>query len=137
MAQKHVVARVSDFEGTDRKLVEVKGRPVVIFKLGEDWFGMLNRCPHQGGSLCAGKLISWVESDAPGEFRMSREGEILRCPWHGWEFDIRTGENCARPGKYRSRQFGVSVVTKEEAEEVGNLEKFDVSQEGDFVVVEM
>ncbi|MGR3321111.1 MAG: Rieske (2Fe-2S) protein [Pseudooceanicola sp.] len=137
MARKHVVAKVSDFDGTDRKLVEVRGRPIVIFRLGEEWFGMSNRCPHQGGSLCHGTLISYVESDAPGTFTMSRKGEILRCPWHGWEFDIRTGESCARPAKFRSRQVGVSVVTSEEAETVGNLEKFDVSREGEYVVVEM
>lgn len=135
--ERHVVARVSDFDGTDRKLVEVKGRPIVIFRKGEEWFGMLNQCPHQGGSLCAGSLISWVESDGPGDYRMSREGEIVRCPWHGWEFDMRTGEACARPRKYRARPVGVSVVAADEAETVGNLELYDVSREGDLVVVEL
>lgn len=137
MGERHVVAKVADFEGTDRKLVEVKGRPIVIFRLGEEWFGMLNRCPHQGGSLCAGHLISLVESDRPGDIRMSRKGEILRCPWHGWEFDIRTGESMARPGRIRSRPVGVTVVTAEEAGTVGPLEKYDVSRDGDYVVVEL
>ncbi|OWU85671.1 hypothetical protein ATO6_01710 [Oceanicola sp. 22II-s10i] len=135
--QKHVVAKVSDFEGTDRKLVEVKGRPIVIFKKGDEWFGMLDRCPHQGGSLCSGSLISWVESSGPGDYRMSRKDEIVRCPWHGWEFDIRTGVACARPTKYRARPVGVSVVKSEETETVGNLELYDVSREGDLVVVEL
>ena len=137
MPQRHVVARVSDFTGTDRKLVEVRGRPVVIFRLGEEWFGMSDRCPHQGGSLCAGILISMVAAERPGVVEMTRRGEILRCPWHGWEFDIRTGKSCARPDRIRSRPVGVSVVARDEAETVGDLEKFDVSQDGDFVVVEM
>ncbi|MDF1856180.1 Rieske (2Fe-2S) protein [Pseudooceanicola sp.] len=137
MAEKHVVAKVADFADTDRKLVEVKGRPIVIFKLGEEWFGMLNRCPHQGGSLCAGHLISQVDSDRPGDYRLSRRGEILRCPWHGWEFDIRTGEACARPGKFRARPVGVSVLSADDTETVGDLELYDVSTEADLVVVEL
>ena len=96
MGQRHVVARVSDFDGTDRKRVEVKGRGIVIFRLGEEWFGMTDRCPHMGGSLCQGHLISLVEADRPGEIRVSRENEIIRCPWHGWEFDIRTGQSRVR-----------------------------------------
>ncbi len=33
----------------------------------------------------------------PGEYRMSRPGEMLKCPWHGWEFDIRTGQSWCEP----------------------------------------
>ncbi len=137
MTQRHVVARVSDFDGTDRKLVEVRGRPVVIFKLGEEWFGMSNMCPHQGGPLCEGHLISLTESDRAGDVRLSRRGEILRCPWHGWEFDIRTGKSSARPARYRSRPFDVSVVTADEVETVGDLEKYDVTLDGDLVVIDL
>ena len=134
---RHVVASVEEFDKTDRKLVQVKGRPIVVFRLGEEWFAMSNRCPHMGGSLCEGQLISLVEAERPGEVTMSREGEILRCPWHGWEFDIRTGQSRARPAAFRSRQHPVSVVSGTEAESVGNLETFEVRRDGRYVVVEI
>jgi 3-phenylpropionate/trans-cinnamate dioxygenase ferredoxin subunit len=46
---------------------------------------------------------------APGEYRYSRPGEMLRCPWHGWEFDVRTGRSWFDPARTRVRRFEVAV----------------------------
>ena len=51
-----------------------------------------NRCPHQGGALCEGKLWGVLKADRPGAFEYSPTREILTCPWHGWEFHVRTGQ---------------------------------------------
>ena len=72
------------------------GRAVVVFNLGGEFFALNNRCPHRGGSLCEGKLTGLVQSDEPGEYQYIRRGEIIRCPWHSWEFDIRTGQVVVR-----------------------------------------
>jgi nitrite reductase/ring-hydroxylating ferredoxin subunit len=80
---RHVVAPMRDLPPGSRKLVDIDGRAIVIFNIGGEFFALLNRCPHQGGNLCEGKLIGLVESSEPGVYRYSREGEILRCPWHG------------------------------------------------------
>ena len=70
-----------------------------------EFFGLLNRCPHQGAALCEGPLIAPQSSD-PGEIEYTRLGEIIRCPWHGWEFDIRTGCILLRtPNDSGSRRF--------------------------------
>ena len=100
---KHVVARVADLPPGARKLVTVKGRPIAVFNIGGDYFGLLNRCPHQGGSLVHGVLTGLLESAEPGRYCYSREGEILRCPWHGWEFDITTGQSVVNPHRLRVR----------------------------------
>lgn len=93
-----------------RKLVEVRGRPIVIFNLDGDFFGLLDRCPHQGGPLSEGRLIGLVEAgDVPGRYCYSRANEILRCPWHGWEFDIRTGKSRCEPERISTRRYDVSV----------------------------
>src|SRR5579871_973665 len=89
---KHVVATVSEIKPGGRKLVEVKGRAIVLFNLSGEFFALSNRCPHQGGSLSQGILTCLVESAEPGDYRTSRQGEIIRCPWHQWEYDIRTGK---------------------------------------------
>jgi nitrite reductase/ring-hydroxylating ferredoxin subunit len=65
---RHVVAATSDIPPGTRKLVTIKGRPIAIFNLGGDFFGMFNRCPHQGGSLCEGAVTGLVESSAPGRY---------------------------------------------------------------------
>ena len=90
---KHVVATVAEIPPGQRKLVTVRGRPIAVFNLGGEFFGLFNRCPHQGGPMCEGVLTGLIESDDPGRYKYSRAGEILRCPWHGWEFDVRTGQS--------------------------------------------
>src|SRR5215208_6640675 len=106
---KHVVAALGEIPPGGRKLVEVKGRAIVIFNLNGEYFALNNRCPHKGGSLCQGHLTGLVESFEPGEYRYSRRGEIIRCPWHGWEFDIRTGRSQCDPETVRVRNYAVSV----------------------------
>src|SRR3712207_6412774 len=60
---------------------------------------------------CLGPTIGLVTADSPGEFRYEREGEILRCPWHGWEFDLTTGRSVFDPRRTRVRAYPVEVQT--------------------------
>jgi nitrite reductase/ring-hydroxylating ferredoxin subunit len=106
---KHVVATVQDLPPGTRKLVHVKGRPIAIFNIGGEYFGMLNRCPHQGASLCYGTLTGLLEAPEPGRYRFAREGEILRCPWHGWEFDVRTGQSYCDPTRIQAKSYKVEI----------------------------
>ena len=92
-----------------RKLVEVAGRSIGVFNLGGEFFALRNSCPHQGGPLCTGRTSGFVTSPTPGVYEYSRKGEILRCPWHGWEFDIRTGQSWFDPAKIRVRRYEVTV----------------------------
>ncbi len=135
---KHVVATVSEIAPGGRKLVEVKGRTIVLFNLAGEFFALSNRCPHQGGSLAQGQLTCLVESSAPGEYRTSRHGEIIRCPWHQWEYDIRTGKSWVDPRSVRARSFPVTVEPGARlAEGPYVAETFLVSVEDEYVVVEM
>jgi 3-phenylpropionate/trans-cinnamate dioxygenase ferredoxin subunit len=134
---KHVVATAADIPPGGRKLVDVNGRAVVVFNLGGEFFALNNRCPHRGGSLCAGKQTALVQSSGPGEYRTSRKGEIIRCPWHSWEFDIRTGQSWCDPQRLRARRYQVSVEPGARlVEGPYKAETFPVSVEGAYVVVE-
>jgi nitrite reductase/ring-hydroxylating ferredoxin subunit len=134
---KHVVAPARDLPPGSRKLVEVEGRAIVIFNIGGEFFALLNRCPHQGGNLCEGKLIGLVESSEPGIYRYSREGEILRCPWHGWEFDVRTGRSWCDPARIRTKTYEVGVEPgRSLVEGPYRAETFTVTVEEEYVVVD-
>ena len=134
---KHVVAAAADIPPGHRKLVEVNGRAVVVFNLGGEFFALNNRCPHRGGSLCNGKQTALVQSSQPGEYRTSRKGEIIRCPWHSWEFDIRTGQSWCDPQRLRTRRYPVSVEPGARlVKGPYKAETFPVSVEGEYVVVE-
>ncbi len=107
---RYVVATVAEIPPGERKIVEVAGRSIGIFNLDGEYFALRNRCPHQGGPLCLGKQSGFVRSAGPGDYQYSRQGEILKCPWHGWEFDIRTGQSWFDPAKVRVRQYEVVVT---------------------------
>ena len=134
---KHVVAPVDDIPPGGRKLVTVNGRAVVVFNLGGEFFALNNRCPHRGGNLSAGVTTALVQSSEPGDYRTSRKGEIIRCPWHSWEFDIRTGQSWCDPQRLRTRRYQVSVEPGTKlVEGPYKAETFPVSVEGEYVVVE-
>ena len=106
---KYVVARAEEIPPGGSKIIEVAGRSVGVFNVDGSYFALRNRCPHQGGPLCQGQVSGWVISSAPGEYDYTRRGEIVRCPWHGWEFDIRTGRSYFDPARVRVRRYEVSL----------------------------
>jgi nitrite reductase/ring-hydroxylating ferredoxin subunit len=133
---KHVVAPLEDLPPGSRKLVTIDGRPIAIFNVGGEFFALVDRCPHRGGSLCQGKLTGLVQSAEPGAYAYSRPGEILRCPWHGWEFDIRTGKSRCDPERVRAKSYPVAIEPGGElAEKAYAVETFPVSVEHDYVVL--
>jgi 3-phenylpropionate/trans-cinnamate dioxygenase ferredoxin subunit len=109
---KHLVSTVAELPPGGRKLVEVAGRSIGVFNVNGEFFALRNRCPHQGAELCTGPLGGSVTSTGPGHYEFTRAGEILRCPWHGWEFDIRTGQSWFDPKKVRVKAYETSVEPK-------------------------
>ncbi len=107
---RHIVGTVAELPPGSRRIVEVAGRSIGVFNVGGEFFALRNSCPHQGGPLCVGHLTGFVTATAPGVYDYSREGEILRCPWHGWEFDVRTGRSWFDPSKVRVRRYEVAVM---------------------------
>jgi nitrite reductase/ring-hydroxylating ferredoxin subunit len=135
---RYVVAPASDIAPGERKLFTIKGRPIAIFNLNGDYFGMFNRCPHQGGSLCDGVVTGIVESSFPGRYDFSRAGEFIRCPWHGWEFDIKTGKSYCSPDKIKARSYPVEKAHGSELVEGPYVaETVPVRVEEDYIVVDV
>src|SRR6266516_3122590 len=78
------------------------------------FYALRNRCPHQGAPLCLGAIKGMALPSKPGEYRWGREGEILCCPWHGWEFDLTSGRAIFNPHRVRVRTYEVPVEPDEE-----------------------
>jgi nitrite reductase/ring-hydroxylating ferredoxin subunit len=106
---KYVVGTVAEIPPGARKVLDVAGRSIGVFNINGEFFALRNSCPHQGGPLCNGRLSGLVMAGKPGEYTYSRRGEILRCPWHGWEFDVKTGQSWFDPARTRVRSYKVSV----------------------------
>jgi nitrite reductase/ring-hydroxylating ferredoxin subunit len=135
--KRQVVARAVEVAPGHCKIVNVNGREIGVFNLNGEYFALANRCPHEGGPLCRGNIIPLVQSDGPGHYRLARRQEFLRCPWHGWEFEIRTGQSWCDPKSTRARQFQVKVESGETLVKGPYVaETFPVSIEEDYLVVE-
>ena len=89
--QFHLVAKVGELSPGGRKLVEVGGKSIGLFNVHGQYVAVLNVCPHELAPVCRGRITGTTLPSAPGNYVWGREGEILACPWHGWEFDLLTG----------------------------------------------
>ena len=107
------VGPASAFGDPGRKLIESGGVEVGVFKLGNDFFAYENVCPHIGGPACQGKIIAKVE-EVIAEDKTSKGLAFSKtiinivCPWHAFEFDIRTGRHNGN-ARYRLKPIKVRV----------------------------
>ncbi len=81
--------------------------PLILWRLDADYKALRKETPWLK-RLPSEYFKSSTRTTDRAEFVWDREGEILRCAWHGWEFDIRTGQHFVGP-KVRARRFPVSV----------------------------
>jgi nitrite reductase/ring-hydroxylating ferredoxin subunit len=102
----HDVGALQDFP--DRKIssVTVGTRRVGLVRVGDDVFAFAERCPHMGGPLTLGHLETRLHGTGYGE--LSSEGPVLTCPWHGWQYDMSTGQALDAP-EARMLCFGARV----------------------------
>jgi 3-phenylpropionate/trans-cinnamate dioxygenase ferredoxin subunit len=134
---RHVVGPVGDIPPGGRKVIEAEGKRIAVFNLAGEFFALLDRCPHQGGPLSGGILCGLTQSEAPGTYRFSRAGEFIRCPWHQWEFDIRTGKSWFDPRRVKVRPFPAHVEPGAAlAQGPYTAQTFPVRVEDSYVVVE-
>lgn len=75
-----------------RKIVSVDGISIGVFHLPKGIYAVRNYCPHQGAPLCRGSLHGTYRPAGAAAYEPALEGRVLRCPWHGWEFDVVTGK---------------------------------------------
>jgi 3-phenylpropionate/trans-cinnamate dioxygenase ferredoxin subunit len=160
-SRKFVVGRASELAEGERMIVNINGRSIGVFNVGGTFYGLPNRCPHKGAELCRGVLVGELSSPAPGEFSYDADRKFLTCPWHGWEFDVATGQSYFDPANTRVRTYPVAVQeapadTNEPGEyvrlvQVGfelrgdagripgpyEVETFDVSVEDGYLIVDL
>jgi nitrite reductase/ring-hydroxylating ferredoxin subunit len=117
--------------GSRRLVVPFRGRAGIgVFNVAGRYFALRNLCPHKTGPLCTGKLTGRVVATGPPSagdagIEVEREGEVIRCPWHLWEFDIETG-HCLVDPSFRVKTYPVRV---EEGEVVVYAREVDLPEQ--------
>lgn len=97
MPERIVVCRADELPVGGRRLVHTPRGTIGVFNVNGRHRAVKNVCPHARAELCHGPLTGTTEVDDQGAVRWVRDGEILRCGWHGWEFDLDTGETLTTP----------------------------------------
>jgi len=110
---RYVVGPVDEVPPGSRRELPIGRFGVALFNVDGDFFALANRCPHMGGPLCAGRVTGTTVAEEQYRPKWIREGEILRCPWHGWEFDVETGRSLLEPRRYGLKTY---PVTEDEGE---------------------
>jgi len=95
--QKHFAASAEEIRRKGRLIVQVKGMEFGIFYVGGKYYAWRNVCPHIGAPVCQGPVSGTKVHSQVYEYKYGRDREILRCPCHGWEFDLTTGTSLGDP----------------------------------------
>ena len=115
---KILVGTIDEFGPESRKQLRIDGSKVVVLRVGDSFYAYENRCLHMGGPVGEGIVIGKVEAVLDDQQRVvcekfSTEDMQLVCPWHGWAFDVSTGEfagdKSMRLNKYETRVDGGNV----------------------------
>jgi len=104
------IGGLADFPPGSHRVVLAGRIEVGVFNIDGTIYALPNICPHQAGPLCDGPLTGeWRCSAATGwKTDFARKGEVVVCPWHGIEFDIRTGVSLAT-AKLKVKPYRVVV----------------------------
>ena len=92
------IGAVDEFQDRAKRVVKLDDEEVGVFRMGDEFFAWRNSCPHQGGPVCQGRLFSLVQENldenkkSHGRLYDNDKLNIV-CPWHGLEFDVRTGKH--------------------------------------------
>jgi nitrite reductase/ring-hydroxylating ferredoxin subunit len=148
VTRRYVVGRASEIPPGSVRIVMVQNpQGIGVFNVSGRFFALKNVCPHQGGPLCLGPITGTTRAvhhkGGPPESEWIRDGEIVRCPWHRWEFDIATGktvfESRMRVAKYRVTVDQPERLSDEERAALAippDVETFRVTEEDGLVILE-
>jgi len=131
---QHRVGRTTELPPGTRRIVEVEGRSIGVFNADGTYYALRNACPHQLAPLRRGTVTGTTLPSRPGEYIWARDGEIVRCPWHGWEFDITNGKSIFNPHRMRVKTYRVTVEPGDDAPDP-SVETYPVTVEEGWVIL--
>lgn len=109
MAKKRFpLCPTDEFGPGERRLFQVEDKEIGLFNLAGEFYALLNYCPHYGGALCEGPVTGTTLPTRAFRYEYGHAGAILRCAWHGWEFEIASGR-CLVDERLRARRYEVQV----------------------------
>ena len=95
------VAKASDLHDGDRRIVVAGREEIGVFYKGGAYFAYSNYCVHSGGPACEGiminRVVDVIADDRTYQGQAFSDEVHFVCPWHGYEFELKTGRVRRRP----------------------------------------
>ena len=113
------IGAAAEFADRTIRTVGVNGCEIGIVRWNGALYAVNNLCTHQSGPVCSGILSGRLTATSPGGMDLDNTTPILACPWHGWEFDLRTGR-ALHDAQHRLRLFPVHVENGRVLVDVGS-----------------
>ena len=105
------VGTISDFPLNEFLIFDIEGKSIGVVRTPSGFFALLNHCPHAGAKLCKGKVTGSNLPSDPDIYVYGRRDELVRCPWHGYEFELATGCSPFGVTKARAKTYEVRVTS--------------------------
>ena len=100
-----------DLAPGEARLVQGARRKVLLCRAASgEYYAVASKCPHQGADLAAGTFGGAIAAADVGRYRYDDACATVRCPWHGWEYDARTGAPLAGGNPTRIAAYNVVVI---------------------------
>lgn len=74
---EYMIGEKDDFPEGEGVAVKIGHRELAVFRIGDEFYALANRCPHKGASMCEGEVL--------------RKERVVRCPWHHWNWQLTNG----------------------------------------------
>ena len=102
MSDRIEVGPVETLRPGERRIVDTGGVSIGVFNVDGEYYALLNSCSHEGGPVCEGKQQPALTGEYVGAGERVKEEfdpdtPVIACPWHGWEYDLKTGEHAGDP----------------------------------------
>lgn len=104
---RHVVCTESELPPGSVRMVKVGPRAIGVLNVNGRYYAIRDICPHQGAPLCQGSVGGTMLPSEPHEYVYGMDHQVIRCPWHGWEFDLETGRSLFNPDKVWVKTYPV------------------------------
>jgi nitrite reductase/ring-hydroxylating ferredoxin subunit len=143
-----VVGRVETIPPGTQTQVVAGRRTIAIFNADGTFYALRDVCPHQGACLSDGVVVSHLAASGPGQYEFDSDRKMVRCPRHGWEYDLATGQSWYNPATNRVRAYKVAIrsgsdLRQSETRDAGlapgpyRAEVIPITVEDEYVVVEV
>jgi nitrite reductase/ring-hydroxylating ferredoxin subunit len=107
--ERLAAGRVEDYAAGEVRLWPTRTGSIGVVRTAQGFYALRNRCPHQAGPICAGKVTGTMLPSRPHEDRYDASTPVIRCPLHRWEFRLTDGRSTSAITRKRLVTYGVEI----------------------------